>query len=322
MACAKISTFANIYPVSSFYADLSASADTSVRPGSVKNRTLIDIFDGTVMQNLIKKMPEDLRDFILWLVMVSDGVEVQKNVSWTPVTAKIMNWPSGVRCLLGAILLLAVFPPNVKNYDQMFLPIVEMLAKLAPRGGTGFTVNDIIRFVVMAIHLNDTRGVPGGCCGSHAPCYYGSCVHCVVPGEYHGCSTVLPGSVRALPAPDQCTAAQMRLRTAYAAEFSSFPSLAKLADMSRPQARSHTSCLESGRRCTGTEKSRKAEAFHGVSCFARLLWYHNIPKHNRYDEAHTFANNIKGEIAYIGVPQHAQNILYPLQHAAQTYRYG
>ena len=128
-------------------------------------------------------MPEELRDFILWLLLCSDGVEVQKDTTWTPVTAKIMNWPSGVRCLLGAILLLAVFPPHVKDYDQMFLPIVEMLAKLAPRTGTGFTVNDIVRFVVAAIHLNDTRGVPGGCCRSHAPCYNGSCVHCVVTGQ-------------------------------------------------------------------------------------------------------------------------------------------
>jgi hypothetical protein len=265
----------------------------------------VDIFDGNVLQDLIKKMPIELRDFILWLVLCSDGVEVQKDVTWTPVTAKIMNWPSGVRSLLGAILMLAVFPPKVKNYDQMFLPIVEQLAELAPRTGTGFTVNDVVRFVVMAIHLNDTRGVPGGCKGSHAPAYNGSCVHCVVPGQYHQCVTVLPGSVRSLPPVEQCNLQQKALRAKYATEFAGFKDLADLADMNRPQARTHTSCLKSGKRCTGSKKSKKAEAFHGVACFSRLLWYHKIPVHNRYDEAHTFANNLKNEIAYIGV-RHAQ----------------
>jgi hypothetical protein len=292
-----------VVPFGSFYSDLSQTADTSIRPGSVKNRTLIDIFDGTVLQDLIKKMPEELRDFILWLVLCSDGVEVQKDVTWTPVTAKIMNWPSGVRSLLGAILMLAVFPPHVKNYDQMFLPIVEQLAALAPRTGTGFTVNDIVRFVVMAIHLNDTRGVPGGCCGSHAPCYNGSCVHCVVPGQYHHSVMVLPGSVRGLPDAEHCTLRQRALRAKYATEFAGCKRLAELADKIRPQSRTHTSCLKSGRRCTGKTKSKTAEAFHGVACFSRLLWYHKIPLHNRYDEAHTFANHLKNEIAYIGVRQ-------------------
>jgi hypothetical protein len=266
----------------------------------VQNRVLLGIFDGKVLQDLIKKIPEQLRPFVLYLLLVSDGVEVQKDTSWTPVTAKILNWPSGVRTLLGAIILLAVFPPHVRDYDQMFLPIVEQLAALAPKG-PGFTVKDIQRWVMVAIHLNDTRGVPGGCCGSHAPALIGSCVHCVQAGQYHKKSTVLPGAVRALPPADKCNAAQKRLRDEYEHEFAGCQAIAKFARMDRPQKRTHKACMESGRRCTGSKASKKKEAFHGVSCFSKLLWYHKIPIHNRYDEAHTFANNIKNEIHYIGV---------------------
>ena len=287
-------------PTYSFYEDMSTASDTSLRTDHVKDRIMLDIFDGQVLQDHIKKIPEHLRDFILYLLLVSDGVEVQKDVTWTPVTAKILNWPSGVRTLLGAIIMLAVFPPHVKDYDQMFLPIVEQLAKLAPRAA-GLTVNDITRWVMMVLHLNDTRGVPGGCMGSHAPALVGSCVHCVQVGQHHKVSTVLPGAVRALPPLDKCNNEQRRLREEYAKEFAGVDRVAKFATMNRPSNRTHTSCLESGRRCTGSVASKKQEAFHGVSCFSRLLWYHKIPKHNRYDEAHTFANQIKNEIHYIGV---------------------
>jgi hypothetical protein len=100
---------------------------------------------------------------------------------------------------------------------------------------------------------------------------------------------------------DHASRAENNLRDQYATEFAACPKIADFAFLPRPQARTHTSCIDSGRRCTGSKKSKQLETFYGVSVFSRLLWYHKIPKHNRYDEAHMFANNIKNELAYIGV---------------------
>ena len=70
---------------------MAQQTDLSVRPGSVKHRTLLDVFDAQVLQDLIRRMPAEQQAHITYLMMVSDGAEVQKDTSWTPVTAKILN---------------------------------------------------------------------------------------------------------------------------------------------------------------------------------------------------------------------------------------
>ena len=70
---------------------MAQQADLTLRPGSVKHRTLLDVFDAQVLQDLIRQMPAQALAHIIYLMMVSDGVEVQKDTSWTPVTAKILN---------------------------------------------------------------------------------------------------------------------------------------------------------------------------------------------------------------------------------------
>jgi hypothetical protein len=104
---------------------------------------------------------------------------VEVNVSYTPVTLKILNLPAGMRGALGTLLFVALFPPKVKNYNAMMRPIVDMLLDLAP-GGDGITVREKVSHIVLAWILNDTRGVPDCCCGKQPPAFVGSCVRCVM----------------------------------------------------------------------------------------------------------------------------------------------
>jgi hypothetical protein len=223
---------------------------------------------------------------------VNDGVEVEKAVSYTPVTFKILSLPPGLRGALGTIVMIALLPPKIKNYNSMFRPIVDMLVALAPEGA-GISVDSRTVSLVVAWLLNDTRAVyttagPGKC----PPAFVGSCVRCVVQGQRHLATTVLPGAVRLLPIGDP-------LRARYAEEFAAYRPLQMLADMPRCAKRTHASIIASGRRVMAGAPF-KEEAFKGVSEYARLP-YHNVAKHNVYDLAHALANMIKDMLKFLMV---------------------
>jgi hypothetical protein len=227
-------------------------------------------------------------------LQVNDGVEVRKNVTYTPVTMKMLNMPGDMRGALGTMLFVALFPPKVKNYNAMMRPIVDMLIDLEPRG-VGITVGQLVMHVALAWILNDTRGVPSCCCGKQPPAFCGSCVRCVVQGQKHHTATILPGAVRTLPMGHP-------LRAEYAEEFQEYDPIACLASLPRCRKRTHASILASGRRARdGADE--KTEAFKGVPEFARL-WYHDIAKHTIYDLAHALANMVKDSIKFMMV--HAQ----------------
>jgi hypothetical protein len=67
----------------------------------------------------------------------NDGVEVEKGVAYTPVTAQLYDTPPEVRGLLRSIVLLGYFPPYVKNYKNMFTPISAQFKKHAPNSDEG-----------------------------------------------------------------------------------------------------------------------------------------------------------------------------------------
>jgi hypothetical protein len=227
---------------------------------------------------------------------VNDGVEVRKNVSYTPVTLKLLNLPGDMRGALGTMLFVALFPPKVKNYNAMMRPIVDMFVDLEPRG-RGIAVGDQAIHVALAWILNDTRGVPTCCCGKQAPALCGACVRCVVQGQTHHTAVTLPGAVRTLPMDHV-------LREEYAEEFKEYEPIAVLASLPRCRKRTHSSIIASGKRVlAGAEE--KGEAFKGVSEWCRL-WYHDIAKHTIYDLAHALANMVKDSIKYMMVQaQHA-----------------
>ena len=140
----------------------------------------------------------------MYFVLVNDGVEVEKNVSYTPITLKVLNEPKDRRSKMGCIWLAAFFPPKVRNYQAMFTPLAEQFGRLQPgEDGLGVRLPDTDEagqvHAMIAWFLNDIRGVPNTCMGKHPPCYVGSCVMCVARGVQSGKGMVLPGAVRGLP---------------------------------------------------------------------------------------------------------------------------
>ena len=99
---------------------------------------------------------------------MNDGVEVRKNISYTPVTLNILNLPGELRGALGTMLLLGLFPPKIKDYNAMMRPIVDMFIDVGP-GGAGAPVGDQVVYLALAWILSDSRGVPSCCAGKQAP---------------------------------------------------------------------------------------------------------------------------------------------------------
>jgi hypothetical protein len=172
----------------------------------MENRELRGVFDGSILENLYHKCPDDYKDNTLFFAISNDGVEVTKKTSYTPIVAKLLNLPAEVRGLLSSIWLLGYMPPNVKDYQAFLKPIADMFAARAPLTGTPLDVDNVAKGIqeaislMMAYDINDIRAVPCGTCGSSAPCYIGSCNMCVQQGiRLKGQPrTIVPGAVRAL----------------------------------------------------------------------------------------------------------------------------
>ena len=146
-------------------------------------------------------------DSCVFIGQSNDGVEVQKRVTYTPITGKILNFSAKTRGLLQSILLLGYMPPKVKNKQNMILPVVEMFEKRCPRTGRPLKVFDAYRqttrkiYFVCAQIVNDLRGMPDCSCGASPPALVGSCLTCRIRGiTYKGHKgTFIPGAVRTLP---------------------------------------------------------------------------------------------------------------------------
>lgn len=255
--------------------------------GEVASHSIVlrDCYQGRIMQRLFRSFDAALLPDIIYLTQCNDGVEVEKNVSYTPCTAEVLNLEPQVRSLLGSIWLLALFPPHVRDYQSMFLPLVNMYKELAP-GGRGVKVWDAYQqrtrtiYVVLAWIVNDIRGVPNSSCGSYAPCYVGSCVWCKVRGVkvHRKTAIILPGTVTQFPSSDE-------RRARYAREFSKVSKLVALSKSPRPVKRTRASCIRSGERAA-RDKEYAKEAFKDVDVFTKALDYHDKPNHTIYDLAH------------------------------------
>jgi hypothetical protein len=124
-------------------------------------------------------------------------------VSYTPIVGMFLNWPPALRALLASIWMFGIMPPKVKDYQMMLTPVVEQFAKYAPgEDGKDMMVWDedlqkiMPKRIVAAIIINDIRAIPCGTCGSHPPCYVGSCNMCKQGGRRAHNRTVLGGAVR------------------------------------------------------------------------------------------------------------------------------
>jgi len=73
---------------------------------TLATRELSGPFDGSILQNLHYERKDQDCDKCWYFAVSNDGVEVEKNVSYTPITAKLLNLPAELRGLLTCIWLL------------------------------------------------------------------------------------------------------------------------------------------------------------------------------------------------------------------------
>ena len=60
-------------------------------------RELTDAWDGAILSSLHHENKDANKEDILYFAQSNDGVEVQKNISYTPITAKLLNLPVKLR---------------------------------------------------------------------------------------------------------------------------------------------------------------------------------------------------------------------------------
>jgi hypothetical protein len=240
----------------------------------------------------------EIGDRTLYFACSNDGVEVTKNVTYTPITAKLLNLPGELRGMLANIWLLGYMPPKVQDYQSMLKPVVEMFAARNPDNETPLTVLSAATrkisqiYYMVAWTANDIRGVPNTTCGAHPPCFRGSCNMCEVTGirPLKLNTTVLPGAVRALACDDE---EADEIRAAYAEEFKRVPEMVAYAEQKAPKARKKADAIASGNRFQRGESNKKSSAYYDVDWFTQMLNYHNKISHTIYDLAHEFSNVIK-----------------------------
>ena len=312
---------------SKYTADQVSYGTKRPRPtGSLENRELVDWWDCGIAAELFHNMNDEDKEDYLYFACSNDGVEVEKNVSYTPVTAKLLNVAPDARGMLGSIWLLGFWPPKVKDYQAMLQPVVEMFAEHAP-GAEPIDVFDAHlgerrnKWLVMAQNNNDIRGVPAATCGKAPPSLEGSCNNCEQKGVSHRRTTVLPGVVRALP--EGKDAINDALRKEYEAVFAADADMAAFAGEGRPKKRTKASAVASGNRVRQGEAPEKDEAFKDVDLHTTMLWYHNKIKHTLYDLAHQLANVLKHILKFLKDKQkHDKKVFTPEARAYEVETLG
>jgi hypothetical protein len=73
----------------------------------------VDVWDGKILQNLFWDSTDAGKKDHIYFMAGYDGVEVEKNVSYTPIVGQILNFPPKLRGLLSQIVLFGFLPPKV-----------------------------------------------------------------------------------------------------------------------------------------------------------------------------------------------------------------
>ena len=65
--------------------------------GPMNSREVIDTWDGSILESLFHDLDDADKGKYLYLAQSNDGVEVEKNTTYTPITAKLLNLPPSLR---------------------------------------------------------------------------------------------------------------------------------------------------------------------------------------------------------------------------------
>jgi hypothetical protein len=183
----------------------------------------------------------------------------------------------------------------------MLRPWIEQFAAHMP-GTPGFKVDDAhagrerTLWLVLAMTINDMRGVPNGTCGKQAPCICGACNICDAEGVSRCGRTILPGNARNLPPGNEtctfrqhalhfhsgntpailrvcnCACAGHALRSKFADSAGTDSYIKGLADLPPCGKRTKEDALNAGREfvaSSGSMAKSKIKARHSRMCAAR-----------------------------------------------------
>jgi hypothetical protein len=172
----------------------------------VSERHMDDIWCGRLFQELHYDNPDPAKIDYLYFYLSCDAVEVQKGLSPTPLTGLLLNFTPAIRNLLASVFLFGLVPGGIKDHQTMYYPWLKQFASYGP-GTKGITVYDAHMerdrtfFLVIAVCVNDLRGLPGMVNGRYGPAINGSCNACEVTGiaGTHKNTKILPGCVCMLP---------------------------------------------------------------------------------------------------------------------------
>ena len=217
-----------------------------------------------------------------------------------PVLLSIYNCPPWIRNLMTMLLMVAILPTNCKNVQMYLEPAVEMFAALKP-GGDGFPVISPLTgqvetwYAMIALTINDMRGISKGNCQMQAPSKVNACNCCAVRGFHLSCykTTMYPSAVTFLPSGH-------RLRREYRRTFSKCPTLRKMADVTQPRfftdeyVRAAMDLAEqSDLKTTSDNHPAKKYGFYQRSCFVKLLDYWRPWMMNIRDTDHMLMNRVR-----------------------------
>jgi hypothetical protein len=126
----------------------------------IGDRELTSAFDGKILQKLYYESEEKTKDETMYFACSNDGVEVEKGVSYTPITAKLLNFPTALRGLLASIWLLGCV---------LFNPVCvcECVCVCCVCGVCGITVFGVCVIVCARVHVHaqvlppQVQGLPG-----------------------------------------------------------------------------------------------------------------------------------------------------------------
>jgi hypothetical protein len=140
---------------------------------------------------------------IVALLVCSDSAAFTKRKSLTPITATVLNLPPRMHTLFGAVLLLAVFPPQIVDFHSLMSHVLKMYADCligSRTCGRGFEVHDASQNATVHVLLNiacdveDSRGLTNALACKQAPALVGACPFCELRGfRCYGQSQYYPG---------------------------------------------------------------------------------------------------------------------------------
>lgn len=180
-----------------------------------------------------------------------------KKETLCPVVGMILNLPPRMRTTFGALLLMGVMPPKIRNYSVMFQFILRQLEPALTGPGVDVHDSSINKDIKLKVQLvcitEDSRGLKNPLQCKQSPAIIGGCpgVQCTVKGLRGAGTTVYISAAAKLPrgARGQFGATvNDRIRQDFADEFKEWPAVLRKLQDPAPAKMTMAMALRSARR--------------------------------------------------------------------------